>query len=81
MIVMELENMENSSSEEAETEAVTADSENELREPYWSVVSFEKRVAGGLTYKQAADKLAELTAEKVSGLCIITDEAASRIKE
>ncbi len=52
----------------------------ELAEPRWSVVSFEQREAGGLTYKQAADLLSELDANDISGLCIITDEAAARMR-
>lgn len=78
MNVMELENTENSAAVEASVGQ--ADAESELRAPCWAVVSFEKCVAGNLTYEQAADKLAALKAEKVSGLCIITDEAANRIK-
>lgn len=54
---------------------------SELNEPRWSVVSFEARAAGNLIYAQATEKLAELAALKVSGLCIITDEAAARIDE
>lgn len=61
------------------SDASGANSIGELNEPRWSVVSFESRAAGSLTYEQAAEKLAELAAEKVSGLCIITDEAAERI--
>lgn len=53
---------------------------SELAAPHWSVVSFEHRVAGSLTYAEAAEKLNRLAAEKVSGLCIITDAAADRIK-
>ncbi len=56
-----------------------SDTRNELSNPRWSVVSFEARAAGNLTYEQATEKLAELAARKVSGLCIITDEAAARI--
>lgn len=52
---------------------------NELREALWSVVSFEKCEASGLTYAEAERKLSELAAQKVSGLCIVTDEAAARI--
>ncbi|MCU1289231.1 MAG: hypothetical protein JWN60_1460 [Acidobacteria bacterium] len=52
---------------------------NELREPRWSVVSFENRVAKNLSYEQAERKIAELENLKISGLCIITDEAAERI--
>lgn len=52
---------------------------SELVEPIWSVVTYETVAASGLTYDEA-EKLAErLKAERVSGLCIITDEAASRI--
>ncbi len=54
---------------------------NELKEPRWSVVTFEIRAAKNLTYKQAEQKLRELAEQKVSGLCIITDEAAERINK
>ncbi len=56
-----------------------SDATNELSEPRWSVVSFESCAANNLTYDQATRKLTELAARKVSGLCIITDEAAARI--
>jgi hypothetical protein len=59
--------------------ASTENFPNELREPLWSVVSFDKCEAGGLTYTEAEQKLSELDAQKISGLCIITDEAAARI--
>jgi len=35
------------------------------------------REAAGLTYEEAAALVGRLRAEKTSGLCIITDEAAS----
>jgi hypothetical protein len=52
---------------------------SELEQPIWSVVSFERAEASGLTYAEAAKKLSELEQQKVSGLCIITDEAAARV--
>ncbi len=52
---------------------------SELESPMWSVVSFSQWQAGGLTYKQASDLLLELDACDILGLCIITDEAASRL--
>ena len=55
------------------------DFSSEVNEPRWSVVSFEKCAAKNLTYAAAVEKLKQLAAEKVSGLCIITDEAAARI--
>lgn len=80
MNVMKPEKIKNSPSEKTKTDDADANHQNELREPRWSVVSFEKCAADNLTYEQAEKKLAELAAEKISGLCIITDEAASRIQ-
>ena len=54
--------------------------EGELSMGMWSVVSFDKLEAGGLTYQQASEKLLELQASKTPGLCIITDSAAKRLK-
>ncbi|CAN5576943.1 hypothetical protein BH10ACI1_BH10ACI1_20970 [soil metagenome] len=51
----------------------------ELRESRWSVISFEKCEANNLTYAEAEQKLEELLAQKVSGLCIVTNEVAERI--
>lgn len=52
----------------------------ELGEPVWSVVSFDECEAGGLTYAQAVKLMTELDANGIPGLCIITDEAAGRLK-
>ena len=54
--------------------------DSELEEPRWSVISFDRREAGGLTYNQAAMLLSELDAHDVAGLCIVTDDAAARIR-
>lgn len=51
---------------------------SELLEPRWSVISFEKCEASGLPYSAALQKMAELESNKISGLCIVTDEAAER---
>jgi hypothetical protein len=56
----------------------TAVVESRLDQPVWSVVSFDKLEAGGMTYRQAEELLAALDAEEVAGLCIVTDEAAAR---
>ena len=87
---MTTENEENQTSDEAATaqnaevapvkETVSKDDfSEELREPLWAVVSFEKREAGGLTYDEAAKKIKQLAKKGISGLCIVTDEAAERI--
>lgn len=52
---------------------------SELDQPVWSVVSFDRAEATGLTYADAAKKLAELEQQNVPGLCIVTDEAASHV--
>lgn len=71
--------------EEKENQAEIAQKEedfsSEMSAPRWSVVSFEICVANNLTYVQAEQKLKELEAAKVAGLCIITDEAAARISK
>lgn len=61
-------------------EAVAAgEQSSELGEPRWSVVSFDKLIGSNLTYEAAAEQLEKLVAEKISGLCIIADEAAARM--
>lgn len=52
---------------------------SELVEPIWSVVTYETVAAKGLTYEEAEKLAKKLETEKVSGLCIITDEAADRV--
>ena len=57
----------------------TEATENELEQPRWAVISFERREGDALTYQQAVQMLKELESQKVTGLAIVTDEAASRI--
>ncbi|HXG84583.1 MAG TPA: hypothetical protein VNI84_11200 [Pyrinomonadaceae bacterium] len=54
---------------------------SEINAPRWSVVSFEKCVAKNLIYAEAVEKLEHLQMQKISGLCIVTDEAAARISK
>ena len=60
-----------------ETAAETA---NELEQPMWSVISFERREGGGLTYARAREILQELDSRHVSGLAIVTDAAAEKLR-
>ena len=53
---------------------------SELDEPRWAVVSFSRREASGLTYKQAAQRMAELDSAGIAGLCIVTDAAAEHVQ-
>lgn len=66
----------NEATERKETEVHLS----ELDLPQWSIVSFDAREASGLTYHDAAKLMAEKEAAGVYGLCIITDEAASRVR-
>lgn len=52
---------------------------SELDQPRWSVVSFERRQAGGMSYNQASALMEDLAERGIPGLCVVTDEAAERI--
>jgi len=52
---------------------------DELHQPIWSVISFDRREAAGLEYSEAFRQLEELGAKGVAGLCVVTDDAAARI--
>lgn len=60
----------------AEGKTVAADSE--LRQPIWAVVSFERCEITDVTLAKAVEKLAALEGDRVTGLCIVTAEAAAR---
>jgi hypothetical protein len=52
---------------------------SELNEQRWSVLSERGREAERATYADAAMLVRRLTAEKIHGLCVVTDEAAERL--
>jgi hypothetical protein len=60
----------------AESQSVSI---NELEEPQWAVISFDRCEAGNLTYEAAARMLAELETAGVNGLCVVTDRTAARL--
>ncbi len=51
---------------------------SELREQRWSVVSERGCEASSVNYEEAAGLVNRLRADKIHGLCIISDEAARR---
>ncbi|MBA3335774.1 MAG: hypothetical protein WKF90_09995 [Pyrinomonadaceae bacterium] len=51
---------------------------SELNEPRWSVVAFKGVVEKDLTYMDATAKMKKLVAEKIPGLCIVTNEASEK---
>lgn len=53
---------------------------SELKERRWSVISFDRTEAISLSYAEAVSKMTGLEAAGVNGLCIVTDEAAARVK-
>ena len=52
---------------------------SELKERRWAVLSERGREQAGLSYEEAARLIARLRGERLSGLCVITDEAASHL--
>jgi hypothetical protein len=52
---------------------------SELNERRWAVLSERGSERAGLSYEEAAALVARLRGERVSGLCVITDAAASRL--
>ena len=52
---------------------------SELTAPIWSVVSYEAVAISNLTYAEAIKWVEKLKAQNVSGLCIVTNEAAERV--
>jgi hypothetical protein len=54
--------------------------QSELDAAMWSLVSFDACESSGLTYHDAVKLMSEKEAAGVYGLCIVTDEAAARIR-
>jgi len=52
---------------------------SEMNERRWGVMSERGREAAGLEYAEACDLVRRLRGEKISGLCVITDAAASHL--
>jgi hypothetical protein len=52
---------------------------SELRERRWAVLSERGCEVAGLSYEEAAAAVARLKAERVSGLCVVTDAAAAHL--
>jgi hypothetical protein len=85
---METENAENQTSDNLTTAQENAPAEgveltdsfsSELMQPIWSVVSYEEVAVSSLNYDEAVKWVEKLKTQNISGLCIVTDEAARRI--
>jgi hypothetical protein len=53
---------------------------SELNERRWAVLSERGCEQTGLSYEEAAGLIARLRGERVHGLCVITDGAASHLQ-
>ncbi|MET0622510.1 MAG: hypothetical protein ABW250_05990 [Pyrinomonadaceae bacterium] len=53
---------------------------SELNERRWAVLSERGCEESGLSYGEASGLVARLRGERLSGLCVITDEAASHLR-
>jgi len=63
----------------SDTSTKKTEQQSELSQPHWAVVSFDRVEATGQTYAQALEKMRELDSNGIAGLCLVTDDAASRI--
>jgi hypothetical protein len=52
---------------------------SELSDACWSVISFDRVESHGLAYEDAVELLQKLEQNGISGLCIVTDEAAENV--
>ncbi|MGI8493771.1 MAG: hypothetical protein ACR2L1_00475 [Pyrinomonadaceae bacterium] len=66
-------------SEEQAAQSSAPETTGELELANWSVITFEGVAVSGLTYEEARKWLGKLSEQKISGLCIVTDEAAARM--
>ena len=62
-----------------EQESAPEQSLDELHQPLWSVISFERCEAARLVYDEAFKILEDLEAQGIAGLCIVTDSAAENV--
>lgn len=76
---METKYEENPALEAAQEVAPAEDFACELNDSNWSVVTHNSIAASHLTYGEAAKKAEELKKQGISGICVITDEAAARV--
>lgn len=76
---MEVKNEENQPSEHRQNNSAEGQT-SEFSKRRWSVVTYESVAVSNLTYDEAAEWVKKLDAQKISGLCIVTDEAAARIR-
>ena len=65
---------------QAETVRTDTSPTSELELPIWSVISFERVETGGINYAAAIRLMSELETRGIPGLCIVTTDAAARIK-
>lgn len=83
-MVSETAAVETTPATDAAPEPVTETAEavtSELERPMWAVVSFDRIEVSRLTYAQAVFVMNELASQGVAGLCILTDEAARRLRQ
>jgi hypothetical protein len=77
--VMEMETESEKNQETAQEVAPAEDFSSELNEPSWSVITYKSVAVSHLTYQEAQQWAEDLKKQGVSGICVITDEAAARV--
>jgi hypothetical protein len=80
--ISEAQSNEGSAAENADAGGAAGEKvSSELELPRWSIVSFEGVTASGLEYDTAVKRMENMKEQHLSGLCIITDEAAARMSK
>lgn len=77
---MEVKDEENQAAERLQEDNLSEHESSEYSERHWSVVTYESVAVSNLTYDEALDWVKKLDEQKISGLCIVTDTAAQRIR-
>lgn len=72
---------QNSEASSAENSSEIENAPSELEIQRWSLVTFEGVAMSGLRYEEAMEWTKKLYEQKISGLCIVTDEAAARMSK
>lgn len=75
---MEVKHEESQPIETAQKVAPAEDFACELNQPCWSVITYKSIAVSHLTYEEATQWAEDLKKQGISGLCVITDDAAAR---
>lgn len=77
---MSEEQLPENQDQNAEVAEPAVDERSDLDLAIWAVIGFDGCIAEGLTYDQAVKAASQALEKKTAGICIVSDDAAARIK-